>query len=387
MRASAEASDVERRTIDPRLDYIDKVEAVGLYYHHAPTGEPYWYEKAYYRFTNSDIDALDGAANECHRLCLDACRHIVEQNRFSELGIAPVVADVIRWAWRHGTPDLYGRFDLAYDGAGPPKMLEYNADTPTSLLEAAVVQWYWLEERFPDLDQFNSIWESLIDRWRELKSTLAGDVVYFAHLPNTEDLMTVTVLRDTATQAGLNTAAIVMEDIGWRARHRTFVDLDNRTIRNIFKLYPWEWIVKEQFGTNALETYAEMRWMEPIWRMLLSNKGILPILWELNPGHPNLLEAYVDGPRDLHEYVRKPMLSREGANVAVVSQYGTTESGGIYGDSPVVYQQLANVPNFGGNHPVIGAWVIGGRCRGVGIRESDGPITDNLSRFVPHVIV
>jgi glutathionylspermidine synthase len=36
---------------------------------------------------------------------------------------------------------LYGRFDLAYRGDGPPKLLEYNADTPTALFEAAVVQW------------------------------------------------------------------------------------------------------------------------------------------------------------------------------------------------------------------------------------------------------
>ena len=50
-----------------------------------------------------------------------------------------------------------------------------------------------------------------------------------------------------------------------------------------------------------------------------------------------------------------------------------------------MYQALAPVPVFDGNHAVVGSWVVDGVSCGVGIRESDGPITDNLSRFVPHV--
>ena len=49
--------------------------------------------------------------------------------------------------------------------------------------------------------------------------------------------------------------------------------------------------------------------------MVLSNKGILAILWDLFPGHPNLLPAYLDEPNGMFEYVKKPLLSREGANV------------------------------------------------------------------------
>ena len=50
-----------------------------------------------------------------------------------------------------------------YDGKAPPRLLEYNADTPTALLEASVAQWFWLQDCFPTADQFNSIHERLID--------------------------------------------------------------------------------------------------------------------------------------------------------------------------------------------------------------------------------
>jgi glutathionylspermidine synthase len=70
---------------------------------------------------------------------------------------------LIREAWAAQPPSLYGRFDLAWSGTGPPKLLEYNADTPTSLVEAAVAQWYWLEQVHPGGDQFNSLHERLVE--------------------------------------------------------------------------------------------------------------------------------------------------------------------------------------------------------------------------------
>jgi glutathionylspermidine synthase len=87
----------------------------------------------------------------------------------------------------------------------------------------------------------------------------------------------------------------------------------------LVKLYPWEWMTREEFGLNLRTT--DIRLIEPPWKMLLSNKGLLPILWELNPGHPNLLPAAFDRWRLVKEgvgdYVQKPLYSREGANVTI----------------------------------------------------------------------
>ena len=155
-------------------------------------------------------------------------------------------------------------------------------------------------------------------------------------------------------------------------------------------------MLAEEFGPAALATYPQMTWIEPIWKLLLSNKGILPILWQLYPNHPLLLPAYFEdhGDRgDLQAYVRKPMHSREGANITLV-QPGTDPiaTDGPYGAGPFIRQALAppavfEIPDARPRYPILGLWMIDQDCAGLGIRESAGPITDNLSSFVPHYFV
>jgi len=374
---------VERRFLAARLDWERRVESVGLTYHHTGANI-YWDETVYYRFNAAEVDQLEEATDALHQLCLTAVQHIIDHGRFAELHIPPEAVPVIKASWEAGEPTLYGRFDIAFDGQGPPKLLEYNADTPTALVEAAVAQWYWLQDVFPKSDQFNSIHERLVDAW---KAMAPDGPVHFGYLAvgDGEEEMTATYLRDTAEQAGLATVAVEMQDIGWDAGAGRFVDQAGEPIRWLFKLYPWEWLVREDFGANALATYQQVRWVEPIWKMLLSNKGILPILWELNPGHPNLLPAYFETPHGLQHYVRKPLLGREGANVTYVSPKRIATSGGRYDGDGYIYQGLGPVPEMGGKYPVLGTWVVAGQAAGLGIRESNGPITDNSSRFIPHL--
>jgi glutathionylspermidine synthase len=193
----------------------------------------------------------------------------------------------------------------------------------------------------------------------------------------------VLYLRDTCQQAGVQTRSVHIEDIGWDGRRNVFVDLDNQPIQHCFKLYPWEWLWHEEFAPHLANDC--LRFIEPTWKMLLSNKGLLPILWELFPEHPNLLPAYeFSAPLGAH-YIRKPRLSREGSNVAWVENgVVVEETDGGYGQEGCVYQALAPLPDFEGHHPVFGVWVVDHEAGGLGIREDTRRITGNLSRFVPH---
>jgi glutathionylspermidine synthase len=362
------------------------VEEVGLR-HHTAGGVPYWNEEAHYVFSLAEVERIEEATRELHALCLDAAEAVIRGRRYAELAIPPHAVPLIEASWEADAPSLYGRFDLSFDGRGEPKMLEYNADTPTSLVEAAVAQWYWLEDRFPGADQFNRLHDALVETWAGLRPYLLSSRVHFAVMPDAEDVATVEYLRDTAQQAGLETTQLAVEEIGWDAASREFVDLAGEPIRCVFKLYPWEWMVHEEFGRNLAR--ARVQWMEPAWKMILSNKGILPILWERNPGHPNLLPAHRDALlfTEVDAYVVKPLLSREGANVRIVSPWHTeAATGGDYGEEGFVYQEYAPLPVHDGWQPVIGSWIVGQEPAGMGIRESGGPITDNLSRFVPHRI-
>ena len=317
--------------------------------------------------------------------CLDAIQHVIDTKRYDALKIAPALVPAIEWAWEAEPPSIYGRFDFAMVD-GIPKLLEYNADTPTTLLESAVVQWHWLQECLPGRRQFNSIWEALVEFWTWCRENdfLKGDRVHFACGTATEDVMTTATLQDAAREAGLLTEMLRMEDIGWDGRR--FVDLQNQAIRTVFKLYPWEFLLREEFARPLMGTYRDVQWIEPIWKAMLSNKAILALLWELFPTSPYLLPAYLDGPRDLSRYVRKPIFGREGANVSIYGAESEATMPGTYGREGFVFQGFAPLPDFGGNRPVVGSWVVDGESVGIGIREADGPITGNLSRFVPHAV-
>jgi glutathionylspermidine synthase len=379
---------MERIAIAPRADWRAAVEARGLTWHTGAT--PYWSEDAYYAFSADEIDAIERATLELHGMCLGAVTHVIETKCYADLKIPASAIPMIERSWEEEPPSIYGRFDLAFDGNGPPVMLEYNADTPTSLLEASVIQWDWLQARFPQADQFNSIHERLVALWRDVAPALRrdkdplGPLVHLASVDDLEDGTTVAYLAETAQQAGLRTKILPMSDIGWDARAREFCDVEGERIDVLFKLYPWEWLVHEPFGAHLAR--APRTIIEPAWKMILSNKAILAVLWDLFPGHPNLLPAYLDDPNDMVEWVKKPLLSREGANVTVHTFQEHLESSGDYGAEGYVFQQLAPVPVYDGKRPVIGSWIIGQDAGGMGIRESDGWVTGNTSRFVPHVI-
>lgn len=377
---------MQRVNVEPRADWRAKVEALGLVWHSA-SGAPYWNESACYRFTSAEIDVIEQATAELYRMFVDAGQYVVDNRLYARFGIPEYCWPLIEAAWNREPPTLnHGRFDLAYDGKGPPKLLEFNCDTPTALLEAAVIQWAWKEEQFPDLDQFNSLHDKLVAKWRDITPFLVpGAPVHFSHAAETsgEDAVTTAYLMDTAREAGLMAQRIVVNDIGWDGRR--FLDLDGQEIRTLHHLYPWEWLVNEPFGRNLINTQDRTLWIEPIWKMMWSNKAILPILWDLFPRHPNLLWATRDQPAGT-SYAVKPILSREGANVRLVRDgVEIAASDGAYSDAPVIYQGLAELPDFNGQRPVVGSWVVDGEPAGMGIRE-DGLITGNLARFVPHVI-
>ncbi len=346
---------MERRESPARADWQAKFSALGFSFHSADGA--YWNETACYRFSAGEIDELESAAQELQRLALAAVKHIVSEARCAQMLIPPEFIPLIENSWLHNTPSLYGRFDLAYDGRQPPKLLEYNADTPTSVLEAAVAQWQWLEETGRP-DQFNSLHEKLIERWRVLAAGWPPrTTVHFS-----------------------STAFVHVEDLGWDGA--SFVDLEDQPIAAWFKLYPWEWLMREPFGAHLAT--AALKIIEPPWKALLSNKAILAVLWELFPDHPNLLPAYFSPDYLGADFVKKPFFSREGANITFSGARRDLRTDGPYGEEGFVYQARANLPAFDKRYPVIGAWIVGDEPAGIGIREDMTPITTNRSQFVPH---
>jgi len=385
---------MRRIELSPRPDWEARAEAVGFTWKHVD-GRRYWDERAAYAFSLAQIeDHLEQATAELHRLSLELVAEVVESDQLmARLAIPEPAREIVAASWRNREPSLYGRFDFFYDGSGPPKLYEYNADTPTSIYEAGVFQWLWLEDMIAsgalpgETDQFNSLYEALVRRFREIFPD--GGFVHFASDADfVEDRQTVRFLEDLAGQAGIEPKFVPVREIGLDADGR-FVDQDNFIIGAIFKLHPWEEMFRETYAANIAG--SRTLFIEPAWKAVLSNKGMLPLLWERHKGHRNLLETYFDDdPRasDLgSSYARKPLFSREGANVELYDQgrrASVLDQG--YGAEGWIRQALRPPPKFDGNYPVVGSWVVGDAPAGIGIREDRGRVTRDRSRFVPHII-
>jgi glutathionylspermidine synthase len=379
---------MKRINITPRKNWKESVEKIGFTYH--SLGNSYWTETSAYEFNMETILFIEKATNEIYKMSLEAVQHVIDNKLYDRLKIPSRVIPLIERSWNFEEPSIYGRFDFSYNPANKSlKLLEFNADTPTSLFEGSVVQWYWLQDYNSSYDQFNSIDEKLKDWFKVLKDYLKGDAkLHFSAISESiEDFTTVEYMRDCAQQAGLDTNYLNIEDIGWHLKDMKFLDQDKNPIHNIFKLYPWEWMINEEYGRNLLIDDNQSYWIEPAWKMILSNKGILPIMYELFPNSPYILKAFFDTPNDLTSYAKKPLLSREGANVQIMKEGKMIgNSTGEYGEEGYIYQELAELPNYDNNFPVIGSWIVGEEAAGMGIRESTNLITGNLSSFVPHYI-
>lgn len=394
-----------RHRIRPRDDWQRRVTEQGLVFpvttREDGTTTPYWNESAWYELTLAEVEALEAATEELWAMCVDAVGFMASPGSGltdARLGMPAGSLELLRRSVERRDPMLYARFDLAYGADGSIKMLEINGDTPTGLVETSIIQWTWLEEVMPDLDQWNSVHDRLVAGWRRLAASggLDGDRLHLLYdvapgdaYDDGELEMTVAYLQDTAVQAGLSTLAQPIEQVGWNPDDNTFRDVNDEPIRNAFKLYAWEEMLGEQFGLYLLEQREPrpVRWIEPPWKALLSTKAVLPVLWQRNPGHRLLLPAYFDGPGDLTDWVAKPLHGREGDNIHLhlADGYDVVRPGG-YADEALVYQQYTALPVYEGNYVVLGSWIVDNEAAGLLVRESDGPVTDYYSRVCPHVI-
>ena len=76
-------------------------------------------------------------------------------------------------------------------------------------------------------------------------------------------------------------------------------------------------------------------------------------------------------------------------SLAICKTFEDIKTEGEYGEEGFVYQELVPLGQFQGKFAILGSWVIGHNdgvaAGGIGIRESDSPVTTNTSRFVPHL--
>lgn len=451
----------------PREDWQAEIAKAGIVFSETvlPTGDirHYWREGAYYEFTDDEVANLKEASAIIFEMLVAAGDHIVNMEPTARTAFMrdkmriPEYAHkaILRtWGDEPACQSVYGRYDFAYmDPFVPPKLYEFNAQTPTCLVEAAWAQYMWLEQTKVGDDQWNALWDTLIEAWKRNLLEIGNKflrfdgnsdraekpTIYFAYSngeTSGEDVMNVTYLADACNEAGYNVRVICVEDIklGFDGRfyvpkaelctsinevipeHEDYATEDLEHLDVCFFLYPYEFVWEgNQDWAKAM--FADMEnvgkfdadgkyvggtvWFEAPYKMLWSNKAILPVLWDLFKDDPYKSQYLIpswfvgDKPKSVRDWVEKPIFAREGASIKIYRNGKLDhETAGDYGSNDrndYIVQELWAPPEFEDHngqqlHTITGVWMIDGEPAGMGLREDDTLVTTNLGYFVPHIV-
>lgn len=378
------------------------MEEVGMSWHTDPDGQPYVADEIVL-VTEAEVDAYYNAANELYDMYVEAAQHVIDNDLFLDLDIPYNLVDPILRSWENDHRHLYGRFDFAggIDGL-PIKLIEFNADTPTSLFETAVVQWALLKANGMDeARQFNSVYDSILRNFRRL---VTGEDepeqfdryynfqnILFSSMRNQpEDERTVRFLQQMANDAGFQTDFCYMDEVGFLEQEGIFNPRQTR-FDHWFKLYPWEDIALQTDGINGIldeiTRYTNTVILNPAYTLLFQSKGIMKVLYDLFPDSPYLLETR-DQPLQGKKQVAKKMFGREGANTTIYDAAGRIlqATPGAYDRYRTIYQEFAAYPKDSQGHSYQAGVFFAWEGCGLGFRRG-GDVLDNLSKFVSHRIV
>lgn len=377
------------------------LESIGFGWHTDLDGSRYIANELV-SITQDEAEAFYEATNELYDMYVAAAEYVINNDLFHELGIPFNLVDTIKASWENDVHwHLYGRFDLAGGIDGKPiKLIEFNADTPTSLFETAIIQWAML--KFNNLDeaaQFNDVYEALVENFKRLvtleEDTSAFDEYYegwkilFSSIAGSvEDENTTRLLESAARDAGFECDFAFVDEVSFDDENGIFWNGQNWEYW--FKLIPWEMIAIDESDLaliikNIIKNQKAII-LNPAYTLLFQSKGIMKILWDLYPNHPLLLESSFE-PLKGKKQVKKPFLAREGANVSIINSDGSIEiqNDGEYANGKFLYQEFADfAKDENGNSYQAGMFFAFEGCA-LGFRKGKD-IIDNYSKFVGHII-
>ena len=377
------------------------LESIGFGWHTDLDGSRY-ISNELVSITQDEAEAFYEATNELYDMYVAAAEYVINNDLFHELGIPFNLVDIIKSSWENDVHwHLYGRFDLAGGIDGKPiKLIEFNADTPTSLFETAIIQWAML--KFNNLDeaaQFNDVYEALVENFKRL-ITLEEDtskfdeyyegwkILFSSIAGNVEDENTTRLLEAAARDAGFECDFAFASEVSFDDENGIFWNGQNWEYW--FKLIPWEMIAIDESDLaliikNIIKNQKAII-LNPAYTLLFQSKGIMKILWDLYPNHPLLLESSFE-PLKGKKQVKKPFLAREGANVSIINSDGSIEiqNDGEYANGKFLYQEFADfAKDENGNSYQAGMFFAFEGCA-LGFRKGKD-IIDNYSKFVGHII-
>ncbi len=377
------------------------MEDIGLVWHTDRDGSPY-VDSTLLQVSEAEAEAYYDAANTLYDMFVETAQHVIDEQRYLELGIPSNLVRQIEESWERDDRHLYGRFDFAGGlDSLPIKLIEFNADTPTSLFETSIVQWAMLKANDMDATrQFNNLHEMLKENFRrlitgdhppdEFAERYAGQKILFSSVGGMpEDERTVRYLQQVAHDAGFYTDFCYMHEAGFNAEDGVF-NKDQQLADYWFKLFPWEDIAAEELELTRLldkvSRHGRTRILNPAYTLLFQSKGILKLMFDAFPDSPYLLRTDFE-PLPGTPQVCKKLFGREGANLQLIDAHGKliAETDGPYAHHKAIYQERAEfAQDPAGQNYQAGVFYAWEAC-GLGFRRG-GDVLNDTSKFVGHII-
>ncbi|QKJ23240.1 glutathionylspermidine synthase family protein [Poseidonibacter lekithochrous] len=378
------------------------LESIGFVWHTDEDNSSYVADEVV-EISEEEADAYYEATNELYDMFCEAGEYVVENDLFHDLNIPFNLVEIIKESWENDVHwHLYSRFDLAGGLDGKPiKLIEFNADTPTSLFETAVIQWALLKANgLDEASQFNNLYEGLkenfkriitldseIEKFDEYYEKLGWKILFSSISSSSEDINTTKLLQHIADEAGFNTDFEYMENVEF-ADEGIFAN--EQSFEFWFKLIPWEDIAidESELALILAEIIKEKKAIifNPAYTLMFQSKGFMKVLWDLYPNHPLLLETSFE-PLEGKKQVEKRCFGREGANTKIINEDGSidVETDGVYEGHKAIYQEYVEL-NTDANGVTYQAGIFYAfEACGLGFRRGE-KILNNMSKFVGHIV-
>jgi glutathionylspermidine synthase len=332
-----------------------------------------------------------------------------------ELGIPEQALSAMRVIIMPQLSTMIGRFDFAHTPEGL-KMLEFNADTPTSIVEAFFVnqkacEFFYVQN--PNAKMEKDIKQAFTTMVNEYKRRgYKTDRIVFSSLGwHDEDKGTTIFLMN---HSGLQASYVPLEDLRvYEDRLCYLTDGNLEPIDVLYRLHAIEKLAIENdedgypTGSHVLDLIAreKLAIINPPSAFIAQTKALQVLIWNLHQEGvfftdfehtiiaKYMLPTYMENNfRDM-PFVTKPIFGREGGAVTLFNSNGQItdeDKDDDYWEQPMVYQRLADMEKITVNtikglyngHILWGSFLIGGKPSAICARVG-GKITDNLSFFLP----
>jgi glutathionylspermidine amidase/synthetase len=341
------------------------------------------------------------ATNELHGMFMRATNFVLDDAALqAKFNLPAVLWPRIRQSWSNRRNQMItGRFDFSVSDRGL-KIYEYNSDSASCHMECGSIQGKWARHFgcTEGRDPGDHLSADLTHAWAHAG---VDGVLHIMQDRDLEETYHALYMKAAAERAGLDCKIIKgLSSLGWDD-DGCVVDADGLRIDWVWKTWAWETAIDQlraECDADAenlrlhrlvdprsrpprlIDVFLreEVMVFEPLWTLIPSNKAILPILWELYPDHPYLLNTQFELTDELarNGHVAKPIVGRCGHNISIVDPNNDVlhETAGQFHDRDQIYQELFPLPRIGDLNVQVSTFSVAGHYAGAGVRADPSPI-------------